>query len=228
MALLGQAALAMWWDMSAGMKPEFEDWHSHEHFPERLGIPGFLRSSRWCDASGGTGVFVLYELENHAVLSSPAYLQRLNNPTPWSRKLMPHHKNMMRSQSHVLASWGGLTAKYATTLRFVPGAIGDVTRFCSAARAVLEGLAARPGVAGAHFLKHEAPPIEQTIEQKIRGVPDQCAEFVLLVTAYDETALSDITATDLSSAALRALGARELPANGYFALSHSALPADVR
>ena len=44
MSLLGKAALAMWWDMAPEMKADFEDWHSHEHFPERLGIPGFLRA----------------------------------------------------------------------------------------------------------------------------------------------------------------------------------------
>jgi hypothetical protein len=38
MALPGKAALAMWWDMAPGMRAEFEDGHSHEHFPERLAI----------------------------------------------------------------------------------------------------------------------------------------------------------------------------------------------
>ncbi|WP_349741034.1 hypothetical protein [Roseateles cavernae] len=32
---------------------EFEHWHSHEHFPERLALPGFLRALRWADAGGG-------------------------------------------------------------------------------------------------------------------------------------------------------------------------------
>ena len=50
MALLGKAALAMWWDMAADMRKDFEDWHAHEHFPERLGIPGFRRASRWSAA----------------------------------------------------------------------------------------------------------------------------------------------------------------------------------
>ena len=47
MALLGKAVLAMWWDVSVQQRPEFEHWHAHEHFPERLGIPGFRRASRW-------------------------------------------------------------------------------------------------------------------------------------------------------------------------------------
>ena len=107
MLLLGKAALAMWWDMAPEMRAEFEDWHSHEHFPERLAIPGFRRGQRWRSATGGDGVFVMYELEGHEVLSSPHYLARLNAPTPWSTSMMPHHRNMVRSQSRVLESCGG-------------------------------------------------------------------------------------------------------------------------
>src|SRR6185295_3482083 len=52
MSLLGKAALAMWWDMSTSRRPEFEHWHTHEHFPERLGILGFHRATRWTSADG--------------------------------------------------------------------------------------------------------------------------------------------------------------------------------
>ena len=50
MPLLGSAALAMWWDIAPQVLADFEDWHSHEHFTERLGIPGFHRATRWRDA----------------------------------------------------------------------------------------------------------------------------------------------------------------------------------
>src|SRR5436309_1291169 len=112
MALLGQAALAMWWNMAPEHREEFEDWHTHEHFPERLRVPGFRRASRWTSADGGEGVFVLYEIGNHGVLSSPDYLARLNAPTPWSAKLMPHHRNMVRGQTKVLESVGAVIARH--------------------------------------------------------------------------------------------------------------------
>jgi hypothetical protein len=32
MALLGSAAIAMWWHIAPAQRIEFEDWHSHEHF----------------------------------------------------------------------------------------------------------------------------------------------------------------------------------------------------
>src|SRR4051812_44128198 len=107
MALLGRGVLAMWWDIAPAMRAEFEDWHSHEHFPERMSIAGFRRGTRWTSALGDDSVFVLYEVESHATLASSAYVTHLNSPTPWSTKMMPHHRNMVRSQCHVFESYGG-------------------------------------------------------------------------------------------------------------------------
>jgi len=50
---------------------------------------------------------VLYELEKYEILTSRGYLDRLNAPTVWSTKMMPHHLNMVRSQCRVGASFGG-------------------------------------------------------------------------------------------------------------------------
>ena len=47
MALLCKAALAMWLEIEPQHSLDFQHWHSHEHLPERLGIPGFLRAARW-------------------------------------------------------------------------------------------------------------------------------------------------------------------------------------
>ena len=118
--MLGRAALAMWWDVPCEARDELEHWHAFEHVPERLSIDGFLRASRWTDASGGDGFFVMYELSAHDVLTSQAYLARLNAPTPWSIKMMPFHRNMVRAQCRVIHSHGAVTARHVLTLRFSP------------------------------------------------------------------------------------------------------------
>src|SRR5690349_24275245 len=102
--MLGRAAVAMWWDISPEVRAEFEDWHTHEHMPERLSIPGFLRGTRWIALSGEPSYFILYEAARWATITAGAYVERLNDPTPWSRKMMPHHRNMMRSLCRVRAS----------------------------------------------------------------------------------------------------------------------------
>ena len=60
--MLGRAAVTMWWDIAPAAKAEWEDWHSHEHMPERLGIPGFLRGARWVAESDAPSYFVAYEV----------------------------------------------------------------------------------------------------------------------------------------------------------------------
>ena len=67
--MLGKAAVAMWWDVAPEMKAEWEDWHSHEHMPERLAIPGFLRGTRWIALSGEPSYFVLYEAAKLATIT---------------------------------------------------------------------------------------------------------------------------------------------------------------
>jgi hypothetical protein len=227
MALLGQAALAMWWNMAPGVREEFEDWHTHEHFPERLGLPGFLRGSRWTSAQGGDGIFVLYELGGYQVLSSPEYLARLNAPTPWSAKLMPHHRDMVRTQNRVLNSRGAAIARAALTIQLAPvGGRFDALR--AGLQSLIDGVVARPGIAGAHLLRHETPAIAQTTEQKIRGGGDQAADCVLVVCAYDSQVLLALAAGELSAQSLQRLGAASGAVSGIYALSACATPQDVR
>ncbi|TFY97691.1 DUF4286 family protein [Ramlibacter humi] len=185
MALLGTAALAMWWDIAPEWREEFEHWHTHEHFPERLGIPGFLRASRFAQADGGEGFFILYELASHDVLGSPAYAARLNAPTPWSKKLMPHHRNMVRTQCRVLGSAGGIAARHVLTFRLAQ-AQDDVL---AALSGQLRGLAQKPGLAGVHVLKHQPPALAPTTEQKIRGLADGAAAAAVVIAGHDRDAL---------------------------------------
>ena len=226
MSLLGSAALAMWWNMASEMRSDFEDWHSHEHFPERMSIPGFLRGSRWRSATGGEGIFVMYELEDYRVLSSPHYLARLNEPTPWSTRMMPHHKCMVRSQSHVLESCGGAVAGHALTVRLSPQA-GRETDLRASLRLLMASLVLRPGLTGAHLLRHETPAIAQTTEQKIRGQADQTADWVFVACGYDMRALAALSTEELGPLSLKGLGADEHPISDLYALSYSALPADA-
>jgi len=170
--MLGQAAVAMWWDLEPGLRTEFEQWHTYEHMPERLRIPGFLRGSRWVAPSGPLSYFVLYEVADFSVLTGPAYLERLDAPTPWSRKMMPHHRNMTRSLCRVRASAGGGMAHALATIRF------------TAADALPE-LPQREGITSAHLLQSELPRgLPQTAEQKIRG-KDVAADWAMLVGGYD-------------------------------------------
>jgi hypothetical protein len=225
--MLGQAALAMWWDMAPAVREEFEHWHSHEHFMERLALPGFQRASRWADAAGGEGFFVLYELATYEALVSPEYLARLNAPSEWSQRMMPHHRNMVRSQCRVLESSGGAAAAHAITVRLSPAA-GSEERLRDYLGAVAHEQAAHAGVAGAHLLQTDTPAIAATTEQKIRGLSDQTADWIFIVAGYDVQALRRLADGELSDAALRAAGSAGGAITRAFALRLSMVAAEAR
>jgi len=174
--MLGNAAVAMWWDVAPEMQAEWEHWHSSEHMPERLAIPGFLRGTRWIALSGEASYFVLYEVASLETITGAAYLERLNHPTPWSRKMMPYHRNMVRSLCLVREGWGGGVAQALATIRLSP--TSDSTR-----------LPRGPGLTSAHLLQSQPMPGTPTTEQKIRG-GDATADRVLLVSGYDAEAVT--------------------------------------
>jgi hypothetical protein len=225
MSLLGDGALAMWWDVEPSMCSEFEDWHSHEHFPERMSIPGFRRASRWTDTKH-SAFFVLYELATYDTLTSPAYLERLNNPTAWSVKMMPHHHNMVRSQCRVIESYGGGVARSMLSIRISPEFAQEET-LRSRLRDVLCDVPLRAGLTGGHLLRTETPAIARTTEQNIRG-SDGVADWIVLVSAYDTQALHELLTRELNQAALVAAGARPAQIAGLYDLSYSIGVDDFR
>src|SRR3954471_17156785 len=151
--MLGKAAVAMWWRVAPEHRVAWEEWHTVEHMPERLAIPGFLRGSRWVALSGEPSYFVLYETESLATVTTGPYMERLNNPTPWSRRMMPLHIGMVRSLCLVRQSYGSGLPYAMGTLRFS----GDAK------------LPKGKGITGAAFLQSQPMPGVQTAEQKIRG-----------------------------------------------------------
>ena len=46
MALKGEAFLAIWHDIDPPQQEEYMEWHTREHMPERISIPGFSLGKR--------------------------------------------------------------------------------------------------------------------------------------------------------------------------------------
>ena len=213
--MLGAAAVAMWWNIPAEMQAEFEDWHTHEHMPERLGIPGFVRGSRWIALSGEPSYFVLYETEHLDTVTGKPYLERLNNPTPWSQQMMPHHRNMVRSLCSVRASFGAGVSHAVATLRF-SGALRSPSQELMAALAQGKGLSAI-----ALLESQPAAATPQTTEQRIRG-QDAVADRILLAWGYEADALKALLETELD---LESHGAR-VEAVGLYRLAYCLSPGE--
>ena len=203
--MLGNAAVVIWCDVAFSVRSEFDHWHAHEHMPERLAIPGFLRGTRWV-AESGEGYFMLYEVQSEAVLTGAAYLERLNNPTPWSRQMMPHHRNMVRGLCRVEASGGAALGQALATVRFStePARSAELLAWM---RHTLAAMPKREGLVTAALLRDiGALPARQTTEQRLRG-GDAAPECIALVSGYRADAVADVVAQALGEDNMRKHGA---------------------
>ena len=167
--------------------PEHDDWHTHEHLPERLSIPGFLRGSRWVALRGQPRYLVLYEVAELSTLTSAAYLERLNNPSAWTATMMPHYHGMSRGLCTVVGSYGVGMGNLAYVVRFKPQAEFEELLRRWLLKEALPVLPPRRGIGSAHFLQGAATA-QMTREQSIRG-PDAGVDSALLLMGYEADAL---------------------------------------
>lgn len=200
-------------DVAPEAIPEHDDWHTHEHLPERLAIPGFLRGTRWVVRRGQPRYLVLYEVERLATLTSDAYLARLNAPSPWTSRMMPHYRGMSRGFCSVTASFGLGMGPVALLIRCEPDAeAADPLR-----RWLVDGTLPRHvssrGIGSAHLLEGVVAPA-MTNEQRMRGT-DAGIDWAVLITGYSEQALTHLADADLDHAHLTRRGATNVTSAVY-------------
>jgi hypothetical protein len=119
--MIGAAALGIWMDVDTAGLDDFNAWYRRQHLPERLSVPGFLRGRRYQATGAGPVYFTLYETANAAVLSSAPYMERLNNPTDWTRRALPMIRRMVRNAyRRVAGSPTDRVAPHLMTVRIQP------------------------------------------------------------------------------------------------------------
>jgi hypothetical protein len=200
-------------DIAVEAQLEHDDWHSHEHLPERLAIPGFLRGSRWQALAGGPAYFVMYEVGELGVLSSPAYMDRLNHPSPWTAKMMPSYRDMRRGLCEIVARAGHGLGGFGLLLRFGADAHGQASLCGWLAADVMSALPAQTGLAST-LLFRSALQAASTVEQRIRG-QDAAVDWALLVTGFARSRVEALATGVLSPSALERRGASDVTSGTY-------------
>ena len=184
--------LAIWNDCRAGREAEFEAWFQGEHLMERLAVPGFLFGRRHQAISGSAGYFNFYLVESPDVLTSKPYLERLDDPTPMTKRIMSEvFLNMNRTVCRRTMRYGGFRGAFAVTARF--NAAPDE----SALKATLHALLADTAVASGEVwiaLDPRGMPVSQ--EEKLRGGDRKIAACLMIDTLRQADA--DKTGADLA------------------------------
>ncbi len=183
--------MAFWADIDPDYERRFLEWHNCEHMPERVSVPGFREGRRYHGMDGAPAFLMMYFTDTPDVLKSPAYLARLNDPTPWTQESLTHFRNASRNVYDLVAWEGGgglLAAPYITSIRFdTAGTASDATLDAIKNR-LLADWAALDGVGRVRFydINTEISGIK-TAERGIYGGGPGAQRFLLLA----EHTLSD-------------------------------------
>ena len=114
------AVLALWNDIDPAFTDEYERWHTIEHVPERVWVPGFRTATRYVgDCANQPRYFTLYELDSLDCLDSVHYRTLVEEPTPWSRAMRPAFRNFFRMTCLVSAQRGAIHGAGLVVMRAV-------------------------------------------------------------------------------------------------------------
>jgi hypothetical protein len=149
------------------------------------------RASRHPGISSGTSLravastpeyFNLYEADSPEVLGGQDYLNRLNAPTEWTRRVVPSFRNVSRSICRVVYTNGVGQGGFMLTQRFDVGE-HDRPKVVKALRQrLLPPLCDNKGIAGVHLcLADESISKVETAEKKARADTTQVPTWIILI-----------------------------------------------
>jgi hypothetical protein len=208
----GAGFLAIWSDIAPAALTDYRHWLTREHTTERVTTEGFLgvRVFR-AERSDINRFFILYELESPEVLDGPAYLARLNAPTPWSQRIMPQLGNFIRGGGVMTARAGRGEGSVIAALR--------IERLPDQPKRLAEAIAALDGIAAVQIgITDHARTSVPTAE---KGMRQQEGFFagLLIIETLDEASLRSALrrAAELAPEAVAGAGDAEIY-HGIFAL----------
>jgi hypothetical protein len=182
MSLLGQGFVVLWSGLMQGYERDFDSWHTIEHMPERLGVPGFLRGRRYMRASKSSAdaMFILYEGAHTDTFRSPGLLARLNDPSEWTKRVQSGLTNFVRGPCRKLASTGDGVGGAIITIR-VTGTPGERSETAKALLKAAPNIAELHGVTAVHVGQHLPDKgFVETAETKLRP-SDTSSDFSFVV-----------------------------------------------
>lgn len=194
----GRGLLAIWSDLDLDREDDFDTWHVHEHLEERVTLPGFLRARRYVrtapPAPEGAILLTLYETEDVDVMASPAYIERLDNPTKLTRETVSLMVNMRRSALEMCSTRGQGIGGHLAVWQFRPSPDNADAARQRLSGAILDQAIEPVGVLACHLYepKVEATKAKDaTTEGKASDTVIETPRWLLLVEAIHERGLTE-------------------------------------
>ena len=195
MSLLGNAVLVNWGGVVQEKEVDYNQWHSLEHMPERISLPGFLRGFR-AQAEPGTDInhkyFMMYEAEKKEIFISKKYLERLNNPTKWTKEILSSYISPSRTICSVIASKSVGLAGFLATIRFLDHDIENEFNV-EKLKLSIPRVIKLNGITGMHVLLGDNTFGQMRTEEKkyrsTQGMDDQVVSQAIIIEGLNYSAL---------------------------------------
>ena len=200
-SLEGRGFVVIWNGISPGREADFKAWHREEHMPERLAIPGFISGTRWRADDARQNYFTLYTLEGPEVAHSDRYISRLNDPTPWTRRVMAGFRENSRCVGAFERSLGALPSERVAVARL------QYVSAESEGKLWAERTMAIAGVVGYHLGRADAAATSlATTERQGRDVREPAGMVIVALDSdADAAAVVDGLKTVLTGVQLEAV-----------------------
>jgi len=183
--LPAQGALAIWNEIDPAHEAEYHRWYWEQHLPERLSVPGFLQACRYRVVGAGPSFFTWYLVRDVEVLRSAPYLERLANPTEWTRQVMPWFRDMTRCACRITVDVGRGIGGAVATIRLSGTADAESDLRARLAREGLQqSRASEQGGAVTRIQLWETDrdiTVQRTAEHGLRGGPDRLVERIIVL-----------------------------------------------
>ncbi|GGE43709.1 hypothetical protein [Actibacterium pelagium] len=98
--------LAIWCEISAEDLDDYRAWLTQEHIADRTFSPGFLGVRVFEELDNPLAHFILYATDGPEVLNGAEYKAILDNPSPWTQRIMPKFGPFDRALGHQILKIG--------------------------------------------------------------------------------------------------------------------------
>jgi len=199
MPLAGKAMLLTSMDIDASDEDDFNRWYDREHLEERVAIDGFIEARRYLAHAASPKYLCLYSTASLDVFESPAYRERLANPTEWSRRTMARFRNMIRVVGRITISRGIGRGAALGLVRLRPPA-ETPNRLRDTLRDKLDP-AALDGIISMHLIESE-PALSGATADIPASATSGASDWLILIDGVSLTAVSSVIAARFTGPAV--------------------------
>jgi len=215
---MNKGLLAIWTDIAPELEEDFNNWYNHEHLAERSGIPGFINGRRYQALAGESKYLALYDTESVAVLYGADYRNRLDNPTPWTQRIIANFQNVTRLTAAVHTRLGNGCGGVVATIRLQSDEQQHQSLASWLSEQILPEILELTGVVGAYLaIADDSEASDETAEGQLRKAWEQGSLWSVIVEANSESA-ARAGVQYLSESALMQHGAKAAIRIDYYQL----------